>query len=178
MFLVGFFNTIVKMSNENTNRAAKPEHVPAPSPKEAPIDIKSLIADAPEAWIKHEGSGMEFKLRFTNRTAITKIFERNSVHTYDPKLKARVPKVNQEKAMDELIRTRVLDWRNVTLRQLREYLPIPQRLSDSVLDKPLPFDHEQLQAVLMQSAELDTWIQDSLVNPRLFSDIEEETKNS
>jgi hypothetical protein len=142
---------------------------------QAPLSLKNLIRQtAPEKWIEFR-PGVRFKLRYLTRPQLRKITQECMVSKFDKDSKARINQLDSKLLAKAYIENVVVGWDGVTVRFINsELCPLDVAgLSDAQLDAPLEYSASQIEVLLDQAYELDTFIQEASTDPTLFVNEEE-----
>lgn len=139
-----------------------------------PQDLAALISAAEERMTWVEYKGVRFQVRYLNRQALTTIGEQCAGLVFDPAMKGRVRKLDTIKFSKMLASALVVDWANCTPRTLQALMPLGVKgLSAEELDKPFPFNEDNLRLVFSNANGLDEFLQEIAVDADNFRVIPE-----
>lgn len=143
--------------------------------------LKSVLANVsvPEAWVEFK-EGISFKLRYFSKARFRALADKHTEIVYDPKAKARSPKLNSEEFTKAFFKEVVLDWKGVTLNSLSRLCEINlEPYTAEQLAQEFPFSVEELGRLGEMIYDLDPFLNQVVTDLTYFRpQLEEEAKNS
>lgn len=133
-----------------------------------------LIADLMKstvktAWLEFK-EGISFELKFVSKSKFRLITDQCTTLQFDPRSKVHQPKVDTTKMVELFVKEAVHNWRGATPRRLALIAPVNlESLSDEQKDAELVFSYEQLVALVKETYELDSWMQEAAMDIRCFN---------
>jgi hypothetical protein len=111
--------------------------------------------------------GARFTIRFVSRAALQAIAESCTVMAYSSNAKARSRTIDPEAFNDAIARAIVIGWSNITPEVLGKLMPLDlSKFEDT--EAELPFTYEDLKTVLMNTPELDNFLQECAMDMSTF----------
>jgi hypothetical protein len=111
--------------------------------------------------------GARFTIRFVSRAALQAIAENCTVMAYSGQSKTRNRTIDPAAFNDAIARAIVVGWSNVTAEVLGKLMPLDlSKFEDTKAE--LPFSYEDLKTVLMNTPELDNFLQECAMDMATF----------
>lgn len=147
------------------------------------IKLKDLMTRTSESLTKDVEfkDGMFFTLCYVSRGKMKTLYNSCTSLRYNPTTKTRSPQTDVEKFASEFSKLAVSGWRGITPKKVAAMIPELDlsKLSEEEKSADLPFDHDQLSVLVSNSVDLDNFIQEMAVDPKIFTpEHEEELGNS
>jgi hypothetical protein len=145
------------------------------------MKLKDLIrkdTDTLTATVEYR-HGLKLKLRYVSRAELVRISRESTILKYDEKVKGRVPSLDGVKFAGLFCAAAVVGWEGATPETLASMMPLDlSTLTKEQRGAEIEFSVEQLQFLLENTFELETFIQDAALDVRTFNPLkEEEEKN-
>jgi len=143
------------------------------------LEILKTKKERKSAWVEFQ-QGISFQVNYLSRGKLKRITENSTSFAYNPRTRAREPKMNNDFFNDTFIRETVVGWKGVTARSLSNLIDIDiSEIPESKLDDPLDYDHNAMVVLFDEAYDLDQVLQDFVLDIKNFQpDIEDELGNS
>jgi len=142
------------------------------------MDLERLVESKKEAYeVWAEFGGIDFKLRYMDRTALQRLVERSRTRRYDRRTHQPVEDVDVEKLSRNLARL-ITGWRGLTLGKLACLVPIKVAPDEAGTD--VPYSLKNAEILVREVYGLDTFLADTVTDLGHFLEkqLETEVKNS
>jgi hypothetical protein len=122
--------------------------------------------------------GIFFHLKFTARNDLMRMMKESTIMRYNPSTKTREPSLDGDKLIRKYCAAAVEGWHGMTPRNLSRLIPM-KNVPEEQLDVEIQFSQDQLVELVKNSAEIDTFLQQTATDVNYFNaDLEQELKNS
>ena len=118
--------------------------------------ISNIITDKVVAKIPYQGKP-EFvvELAYLSRDELLKLRKEATTNVYDPSTRKMEEKVDQDIFLEQYAKKVILGWEGLTLKYLKDLLPIESSDSD---DTEIGYDTENVVQLLKHSSAFDEWV--------------------
>lgn len=131
------------------------------------MELKSLMVDTKSAWCPYPGlDGFEVHVAHLAREKLIKIRKGCMETSFDRKTRAPVEKLNEEKFVRDFTNASLLGWRGLKLSYVDQLLPVEINPED--FDKELDYTAENAQTLVSNSADFDTWLNETVFDLENF----------
>lgn len=136
------------------------------------------IKVSPEAEVPYR-EGLSFKLTYLSKPDLQRMMKGCVKMEHNPRTKQREPRIDNDDFMDKFCRRCVKGWTGATLRVISAIAMLDKsKITTEDLDKPVPFNHENLLFLLKNSYDVDEFLQNSATDVKVFNpNWEDEVKN-
>jgi len=138
---------------------------PAPA-----LSLASLIAPANKtAWVEFK-EGIAFEMVFVSKSKFKSITDQCTTLQFDPRSKVHQPRLDSIKLIELFVKEAVKSWRNVTPEKVSLIAPLDlSKVPQDQMQTEIPFNYEQLVALVKETYELDTFLQEAAMDIRCFN---------
>jgi hypothetical protein len=147
-----------------------------------PVQLASIIMSSPKtAWVEFK-DGIAFEICYVSKSKFKNITDKCTTLQFDVRQKVHQPRIDTAAMVEMFVREAVKNWRNVTPRKVAQIAPLDlSKVSAEQMDMEVPFSLEQLTALVKETYELDSFLQEAAMDIRCFNnslvDKELSTKN-
>jgi hypothetical protein len=125
------------------------------------------MVDTKSAWVEYPAfSGFEIELVNLSRPELTALRKRCVTTKFDKKTRQPVEELNEEKFIEEFTKATIKNWKGFKLKFLESFMIVD--LSSVDQDSELPYSHENAKLLVTNSAEFDTWVNDTIFDLENF----------
>lgn len=119
------------------------------------------MVDTKSAWVEYPAfSGFEIELVNLSRPELTALRKRCVTTRFDKKLRQAVEELNEEKFIEEFTKATIKNWRGFKLKYLESFMIVDLTKVDP--EAELPYSQENAKLLVTNSAEFDTWVNDTI----------------
>jgi hypothetical protein len=124
--------------------------------------------------------GIRFIIRYVSRSSLMRLSRDCLTWKYDEKAKGRTQQLDNDRFAESFCRRCVVGWSGVTPHTLSKLIPLDlSKIDAAQRDEPLDFDFANLLVLVKNAYELDSFLQDTAVDIKVFRpDLEHELGNS
>lgn len=121
------------------------------------MELKKLMIDSKSAWVDFEGlSGFSVEVVNLSRKELTNLRKSCVTQKFERSSREKVEILNEEKFVREFTKKVVKNWKGLTLENLSQLMLIETGGLD--LKEELDYTEENAQALVENSTEFDTWL--------------------
>lgn len=129
--------------------------------------LKTLMVDTKEAWVEFPGlRGFEVLVANLSRPQLTKLRKDCTYQKFDRKHRVTTEQLDEEKFVAEFTRASVKNWKGLKKAYLESLLPVD--LGDDDPNEEVPFSPEDAEALVANSSEFDTWLNETVFDLENF----------
>ena len=131
------------------------------------MNLKNLMVDTKSAWIAYPGlDGFEVEVVNLGRERLVAL-RKSCVETrFDRKSRQAIDELNEKKFVRKFTDETVKNWRGLKLTYLETLMLVDISAEDP--DKELPYDQENAELLVANSADFDTWLNEVVFDLELF----------
>ena len=121
------------------------------------MELKKLMVDSKSVWVEFPGlDGFEVEVVNLSRKELTSLRKRCTTQKFDRKTRQLVENLDEDKFVEEFSRASIKNWRGLKLQHLETLILIDTEGQD--LEAEVNFTAENAEALVSNSAEFDTWL--------------------
>lgn len=125
------------------------------------MQLTELMVDTKSAWVEYPGyEGFEVELVNLSRPELTALRKRCIVTKYDKATRKPVEELNEEKFIAEFTKATIKNWKGFKYKYLEDFLLVD--LSKVNPEDELAYSQENAKALVTNSSEFDTWVNDTV----------------
>lgn len=129
--------------------------------------LSDLMVDTKSAWVEYPGyEGFEVEVVNLSRPELTALRKRCLVTKFDKSTRKAVEELNEEKFISEFTKATIKNWKGFKLKFLEDFILVD--LSKVNAEDDLPYSQENAKLLVTNSAEFDTWINDTVFDLENF----------
>lgn len=126
------------------------------------MSLKSLVVSTKEAVVPFEGlAGFEVTLAAVSREVSKKLREESETTRMDPKMRAPVKDLDEDKFITNFAKAAIKGWKGLTYRHL-DSLMLVDLSSIKDLDEEVEYSQENAEILLKSSPIFDNWVNDKV----------------
>jgi hypothetical protein len=131
------------------------------------MNLSELMVDTKSAWVEHPAyEGLEVELVNLSRPELTALRKRCVSTKFDKATRKPVEELNEEKFIAEFTKATIKNWKGFKYKYLEELMLVD--LSSVEADAELPYNQENAKLLITNSAEFDTWVNDTVFDLENF----------
>lgn len=131
------------------------------------MNLSELMVDTKSAWVEYPAfSGFEVELVNLSRPELTALRKRCVTTKFDKKTRQPVEELNEEKFIEEFTKATIKNWKGFKLKYLETFMLVD--LSKVDQDAELPYSQENAKLLITNSAEFDTWVNETVFDLENF----------
>ena len=131
------------------------------------MNLSELMVDTKSAWVEYPGyEGFEVELVNLSRPELTALRKRCVVTKFDKTTRKPVEELNEEKFISEFTKATIKNWKGFKYKFLEDFVLVD--LSKVDPEKELPYSQENAKLLISNSAEFDTWVNDTVFDLENF----------
>lgn len=131
------------------------------------MNLSELMVDTKSAWVEYPGyEGLEVELVNLSRPELTALRKRCVVTKFDKATRKPVEELNEEKFISEFTKATIRNWKGFKYKYLEDFVLVD--LSKVDPEKELPYSQENAKLLISNSAEFDTWVNDTVFDLENF----------
>lgn len=131
------------------------------------MNLSELMVDTKSAWVEYPAyEGFEIELVNLSRPELTALRKRCVSTKFDKATRKPVEELNEEKFISEFTKATIKNWRGFKLKYLEDFMLVD--LSKVDPEQELEFSHENAKLLVTNSAEFDTWVNDTVFDLENF----------
>lgn len=125
------------------------------------MNLSELMVDTKSAWVEYPGyEGFEIELVNLSRPELTALRKRCLVTKFDKATRKPVEELNEDKFIAEFTKATIKNWKGFKYKFLEDFLLVD--LSKVDPNSELPYSQENAKLLISNSAEFDTWVNDTV----------------
>ena len=130
------------------------------------MNLSELMVDTKSAWVEYPGyEGFEVEVVNLSRPELTALRKRCLLTKFD-KARKPVEELNEEKFIAEFTKATIKNWKGFKYKFLEDLMLVD--LSKVDPEKELPYTQENAKLLITNSAEFDTWVNDTVFDLENF----------
>lgn len=143
------------------------------------LNIKTLLTDDLTVWADFPGyPGFEVNIRYISRDIARKLREENTENVWDSTLKRSREKLKEDQFISAFAKKSVVDWKGLTVKNLRRLLPVKDDLPEGVTDETeLDYSEEAAEYLINKSPTFDSWVNDIVMDLESFRNSAKKSDN-
>jgi len=119
--------------------------------------LEDLMVDSKTAWVDFPGlNGFEIEVANLSRKELTGLRKKCTSQKFDRKTRMMEEILDEEKFVQEFAKGVIKNWRGLTLGHLETLILIDTSGKDA--NEELPYSEENAQALVSNSTDFDTWL--------------------
>lgn len=131
------------------------------------MNLSELMVDTKSAWVEYPAfSGFEIELVNLSRPELTSLRKRCVTTKFDKKTRQPVEELNEDKFIEEFTKATIKNWKGFKLKFLETFMLVD--LSEVDADSELPYSQENAKLLITNSAEFDTWVNETVFDLENF----------
>jgi hypothetical protein len=131
------------------------------------MNLSELMVDTKSAWVEHPAyEGLEVELVNLSRPELTALRKRCVSTKFDKATRKPVEELNEEKFIAEFTKATIKNWKGFKYKYLEELMLVD--LSSVEAEAELPYNQENAKLLITNSAEFDTWVNDTVFDLENF----------
>ncbi len=131
------------------------------------MNLSELMVDTKSAWVEYPAyEGFEIELVNLSRPELTALRKRCVVTKFDKNTRKPVEELNEEKFISEFTKATIKNWKGFKLKYLEDFMLVD--LSNVDPEKELEYSQENARLLITNSAEFDTWVNDTVFDLENF----------
>lgn len=131
------------------------------------MNLSELMVDTKSAWIEYPAfSGFEIELVNLSRPELTALRKRCVTTKFDKKTRQPIEELNEEKFIEEFTKATIKNWKGFKLKYLESFMIVD--LANVDPESELPYSQENAKLLVTNSAEFDTWVNDTIFDLENF----------
>lgn len=132
------------------------------------MNLSELMVDTKSAWVEYPGySGFEIELVNLSRPELTALRKRCIITKYDKTTRKPIESLDEEKFISEFTKATIKNWKGFKYKYLED-LMLVDLSSVKDLEAELVYTSENAKLLVTNSAEFDTWINDTVFDLENF----------
>ena len=125
------------------------------------------MVDTKSAWVEHPAyEGLEVELVNLSRPELTALRKRCITTKFDKTTRKPIEELNEEKFIAEFTKATIKNWKGFKYKYLEDLMLVD--LSKVDLEGELPYSQENAKLLITNSAEFDTWVNDTVFDLENF----------
>ncbi len=121
------------------------------------MDLRQLMVDTKSVWIDYPSlEGFSVQVTNLSRKELTSLRKRCTTQKFDRKTRGISEALDEEKFITHFTQSVVKNWKGLTLNHLETLILIDKGEKDGT--EELPFSKDNAEALVSQSNEFDTWL--------------------
>ena len=131
------------------------------------MNLSDLMVDTKSAWVEHPAyEGLEVELVNLSRPELTALRKRCITTKFDKTTRKPIEELNEEKFIAEFTKATIKNWKGFKYKYLEDLMLVD--LSKVDLEGELPYSQENAKLLITNSAEFDTWVNDTVFDLENF----------
>ena len=131
------------------------------------MQLSDLLVDTKSAWVEYPAfSGFEIELVNLSRPELTALRKRCVLTKFDKQTRKPVEELNEDKFIEEFTKATIKNWKGFKLKYLETFMLVD--LSKIDVESELPYSAENAKLLVTNSAEFDTWVNDTIFDLENF----------
>jgi len=119
--------------------------------------LEDLMVDSKTAWVDFPGlNGFEIEVANLSRKELTGLRKKCTSQKFDRKTRMMEEILDEEKFVQEFAKGVIKNWKGLTLGHLETLILIDTSGKDA--NEELPYSEENAQALVSNSTDFDTWL--------------------
>ncbi len=137
------------------------------------MDLKNLLVDSKTAWVEFPGlEGFEVELANLSRKELVALRKRCVTNKFDRKTRAFNEELDETKFVKEFTEATVKGWKGLKLGMLEDLILVDLKGQDA--ETEMPYNQENAQVLVDNSAEFDNWLNEVVFDLENFRSQEPE----
>ena len=129
--------------------------------------LKTLMFDTKSAWVEYPGlRGFEVEIANLSRPEMIALRKRCVESVFDRKTRVPIERLNEDKFVSEFTKASVKNWRGLKIKYLEELLLV--NIDDQDPDADVPFSLEDAEALVSNSGDFDSWLNENVFDLQNF----------
>lgn len=126
------------------------------------MNLSELMVDTKSAWVEYPGyEGFEIELVNLSRPELTSLRKRCVTTKFDKGTRKPIEELNEEKFISEFTKATVRNWKGFKYKYLEDFILVDLSKVPDV-NKELEYTQENARLLISNSAEFDTWVNDTV----------------
>lgn len=121
------------------------------------VNLKSLMVDTKSAWVSYPGlDGFEVEVVNLGREKLVALRKSCMETRFDRKTRTPVEDLNEKKFIRAFTDQTIKNWRGLKLSYVEQLMLVD--ISSENPDTELPYDQDNAELIVANSADFDTWL--------------------